>query len=365
MKKIIDIILKVFNLRQSSSKSSDLPKNYIVIDLETTGLDFAKDKIIEVSALKIRHDKIVDSFSSLVNPNIEIPVFICNLTGITNEMVEQAPPIDETIKKFVEFIGSDILVGHNVIFDINFLNNVMEQNRIRDKIKNNYIDTVKISRNLIKGLEHYRLQDLTEYYGIRFDSSHRAFSDCIATYEVFKRLKSDNHQNAKVLVHTSSIKEEKAKRREEIIVEVKRENRTADLTNFTAEELKLYDDIKKLLIKNGKSLEYIRCNWHERGVFTIDNYEYIFCCKLRGKLRYILMNMDDVKKYNFHDFEIKEANRHDFRGNSRLLIGDGDIEIDRFEKYILDRFDRGNEQMESIRKYNSNAIDMYLMFEYK
>ena len=97
------------------------PDDYTVIDIETNGLTTGVCEIIEVSALKFRGEILQDSFSTLIKPTERISWFITNLTGITDRMVENAPNINEVMQKFYDFIGKDILIGHNVHFDVNFL----------------------------------------------------------------------------------------------------------------------------------------------------------------------------------------------------------------------------------------------------
>ena len=135
----------------------EFPDNYTVIDIETTGLSNTKNEIIELSALRIRNDKISETFSTLVKPRGYINSFIQNLTGITNEMVDEAPVIEGILDKYVNFIGDDTVVGHNVKFDIGFINN----NCIKyyDKQFSNFsIDTCKLAKkyNDLKSKEFLR-----------------------------------------------------------------------------------------------------------------------------------------------------------------------------------------------------------------
>ena len=109
------------SLREQKGKSLiDIPNNYVVFDIETTGLDPEFDEIIEIGAVKIKDGIKIDTFNSLIKPEYEIDEFITELTGITNEMVENAPSIDEVLPKFMDFIKDYIIIGHNVNFDINF-----------------------------------------------------------------------------------------------------------------------------------------------------------------------------------------------------------------------------------------------------
>ena len=109
------------NKRKMEKNLSKFPSDYTVIDIETTGLSSKYNEIIELSAIKIRNNKIADKFSTLVKPNCMISPFITNLTGITNDMVKNAPNVKEAILKYIDFISDDIVIGHNVNFDIGFI----------------------------------------------------------------------------------------------------------------------------------------------------------------------------------------------------------------------------------------------------
>ena len=96
-------------------------KDYVVFDIETTGLDSVHNEIIEIGAIKVVENEIVDTFQSFIKPKYRISSFITNLTGISNDMVKDALDVREVLMLFKEFVGDDILIGHNVNFDINFV----------------------------------------------------------------------------------------------------------------------------------------------------------------------------------------------------------------------------------------------------
>lgn len=184
----------------------DIIKDYCVIDIETTGLDSRYDEIIEISALKVRNNKIIDQYTNLVKPKqrifdddevdfcIEdgekvkyIDEFITELTGITNKMLENAPDISDVLPLFNDFIGDDILVGHNINFDINFLyDDNMEY--LQKPLTNDFIDTLRISRKILPELKHHRLDDLIKYFNKDARNEHRALNDCILTSDIYKEL---------------------------------------------------------------------------------------------------------------------------------------------------------------------------------
>ena len=161
------------------------PVNFTVVDIETTGLSPSTDKIIEISAIRVRDGLPVETFSSLLNPKIRIGKFITDLTGITNEMLASAPDAKTVLVQFSDFIGDDILVGHNVNFDINFLYDSLID---ISPLRNDYIDTLRISRKCLPALEHHRLCDVAEHFGICQDNAHRALADCETTLSCFNSM---------------------------------------------------------------------------------------------------------------------------------------------------------------------------------
>lgn len=176
-------------MREHKGKSLvNLVDDYTVIDIETTGYDPNFNQIIEVGALRIRQNQIVDSFGEIINVG-EIPSYIENLTGITNSDIANGKPRRSVLNRFYQFVGDDILIGHNVNFDINFLyDNLLEYGII---LTNNFVDTMRISKKILPQLEHHRLVDLVRYYKIVHEKAHRAVSDCEATYKLFSNLKKD------------------------------------------------------------------------------------------------------------------------------------------------------------------------------
>ena len=158
--------------------------DYTVVDIETTGLNSNFSKIIEISALKVRDKKIVDEFSMLINPHQSIPYFIRNLTGITDSMVSDAPELDYVLIKFKDFLGDDIILGHNVNFDVNFLYDNYS-NVLGEDLSNDFVDTLRIARKLLPFLNHHRLDDLTDYFGVESRDKHRALNDCVLTNKVY------------------------------------------------------------------------------------------------------------------------------------------------------------------------------------
>lgn len=157
--------------------------NYCVLDLETTGLSPNYDSIIEIGIIKVKENKIVDKYNSLINPGFLINEYITSITGITNEMLKGKPKIIDLKKEVLNFIGNDVLVGHNISFDVSFL-----QKGFNEELKNEYIDTLQFCRKLFKELSHHRLTDMSNYLVIS-RNEHRSMSDCLCTKELYDCIK--------------------------------------------------------------------------------------------------------------------------------------------------------------------------------
>ncbi|MBR3227225.1 MAG: 3'-5' exonuclease [Erysipelotrichaceae bacterium] len=165
-----------------------LPADYTVIDTETTGLSPFDSRMIEVSGIKVRNDMIVSTFSRLIDPETDISYFISKLTGITNEMVIDEGKLAEVLPEYIAFIGDDILLGHNVTFDINFIN-AASWEVFRRPFKKEYVDTMYISRRIWPWERHHRLIDLIERCQLGGEQEHRGLSDCMYTYRAYLRMK--------------------------------------------------------------------------------------------------------------------------------------------------------------------------------
>lgn len=162
--------------------------DYTVLDIETTSLDTFSGEIVEISAIKVRDRKEIDSFSKLIKTKNEIGYFTTRLTGITNEMVEkQGKELVVVLQEFRKFLDKDIIVGHNVNFDINFIYDNMEEN-LNEYLSNDFVDTLRISRKVLPNLRHHKLDDLIRYFNLTRRNEHRALNDCILTNQVYINL---------------------------------------------------------------------------------------------------------------------------------------------------------------------------------
>lgn len=165
------------------------PDDCCVVDLETTDFDPAYGEIIEIGAIRVRGGVQVDQFSALVQPDEPVDDFATKLTGITNDMLTDAQKIGAVLPVFRDFLATDIIVGHNVSFDINFL----YDNSIGcglHPVSNDFVDTMRLARIILPELEHHRLKDLRKHYQISDADAHRALGDCNATLAILSQLRA-------------------------------------------------------------------------------------------------------------------------------------------------------------------------------
>ena len=166
-----------------NEQGQTLDDTFVVFDIETTGFSAAEDRIIEIGAVKITDGAIVDRFSTFVNPEVPIPFEIQQLTHITDDMVLEAPKIEEALPAFLDFVGESALVAHNAGFDVGFI----EQNCVRlgrSRIFTS-VDTVGLARVLLPTLSKYKLNIVAKALNISLENHHRAVDDAAATAEIY------------------------------------------------------------------------------------------------------------------------------------------------------------------------------------
>ena len=160
---------------------------YVVLDLEMTGLSAKTDQIIEIGAAKIKDNVVIETMECLVNPKCKIPTRVSELTGITDEMVQSGRDKDEAINDLLNFIDGQILVGQNINFDYSFL----KQWAVNHKrpLEAKACDTLKLARVLLPAEQPKKLESLCEYFGVERAREHRALDDALETWQVFEKLK--------------------------------------------------------------------------------------------------------------------------------------------------------------------------------
>lgn len=157
-------------------------QEFVVLDFETTGLDKAYDRIVEIAAIRYMSGREVDKFVTLVNPQRPMPAEAQAVHRISNRMVANAPTESIAVPQLIDFIGDSLLVGHNVNFDVGFLE--VAAQRCGQNVKYNYIDTISVSKKLFSGLPNYKLGTIAQ--SMNFDTSklHRAEADVRVCAEI-------------------------------------------------------------------------------------------------------------------------------------------------------------------------------------
>lgn len=170
------------------NKLNEYVNDYCLFDLETTGFSMEYDEVVEISAVKVVGGKVVEEFSTLVNPNRPIPYGASSVNGIYDDMVKDAPVFEKALSDFLAFAGDMTLAGHNIhSFDMKFLNR--DAQRYWGKvIGNDYVDTLQIARMYLPQLSSRSLTDLADYYGISSEGAHRALNDCRMNQKVYEKL---------------------------------------------------------------------------------------------------------------------------------------------------------------------------------
>lgn len=172
------------------SKTIENIHDYVVIDTETTGLNGKYDQIVELSAIKYYNNEPIAIFETLIKPTCPIPYTTSRIHGITDEMVKDAPNIEEVLLDFEHFLEDLPIVGHNLLFDITFIHyagsTILQNHKL-------YCTYRLASTRLLKPQQvpNHKLKTLCQYYNISIDNHHRAYADCYMTGQLFQKLKGE------------------------------------------------------------------------------------------------------------------------------------------------------------------------------
>ena len=197
-----------------NDKGQDIDTTYCVLDLETTGLSAKTEKITEIGIMKIKDGKVIEEFSEFVNPEKPIPQRVQEITNITDDMVKDAPKIEELFPKILEFIKGTVLVAHNATFDIGFL-----KTRARNlgyEFDYTYVDTLPLARKLYPELKKHKLGKIADHLKIKVEVAHRALDDVDTTVKVLREMMKTLKERGAKTVGDIALKceDEKAKAEE-------------------------------------------------------------------------------------------------------------------------------------------------------
>jgi len=186
-----------------NSKDIHLNDEFIVFDIETTGLSYKNSKITEIGAIKVKDGRIVETFSELINPEEKLSEKIIELTGITDEMLKDKEKIDIVLPKFLEFVGDRAVVAHNAKFDVSFIKE--NARKLNLEFSPTVLDTLSLSRLLLKGIKRHKLNTIAKHLKIKLDNHHRAVDDATATAKIF--IEFISRLNEKGITSVSEINE--------------------------------------------------------------------------------------------------------------------------------------------------------------
>lgn len=167
---------------------------YIALDLETSGLNPKRDRILEIGGARVKNGEIVDTYTVFVNSKIRIPEEITALTGIDNTMIDQGEEPQKAMREFLNFCGDLPILGHNIIFDFSFLKKCAVN--LGYSFEKKGIDTLKIARKFLEELPSRKLDAVCSYYGIPVTHHHRAYHDAVAASQLFEAMKKEFYQIA-------------------------------------------------------------------------------------------------------------------------------------------------------------------------
>lgn len=196
IRKTVDTKIKLDNKEQYNTtislykrtKIHHYVNDYVIFDLETTGYNPERNKIIEIGALKYKNNELIDEFHYLINPQTKIPKRITELTKITNEMIKHEKSLEEILPLFLEWIEDYTLIAHNGSFDLGFIEAKIKKMDLK-MINNNNIDTLYLARKNITETENHKLETLKNHFNLNYDS-HRALEDCYVTNYVYQYCKN-------------------------------------------------------------------------------------------------------------------------------------------------------------------------------
>ena len=187
---------------------------YCVLDLETTGFSAVADRITEVGIMKVKNGEVLEEFSEFVNPQRHIPERVTEVTNITDDMVKDAPTIEELFPRILEFIKGSVLVAHNADFDIGFL--IQNAKRLGYDFEYPYIDTLAMARAIFPNFTKYKLGKIADNLGIKVEVAHRALDDVDTTVKVFNvMMKEIKDRGGKIIADIDRVSVSEQAKKEE------------------------------------------------------------------------------------------------------------------------------------------------------
>lgn len=309
------------------NKCDRLVESFVVIDLETTGLEWYECEIIEIGAIKYDNCEESDRFHSYIKPVASVPSRITQITGITNEMLTDAPDLKSVLPELQEFLSDYVLVAHNAPFDMKFLQNSFD-NALNTELDNEVIDTLPLARQYLKQLGSHKLEVIKRHFGLEF-GSHNAMDDCSTTAKLYtyclEQSKKPDYQLDRAFVF--------------------------DEDDFTDFENAVYTSVSEIVSDNGLENLALRMNKTSKYTEILYIREPIIRFSGNTKTKYILISEpieQFTEKYG-DGISLAESPKSE-KAAARYII-DNPADIREIEEYIVDCYILGQNKYNANKKY--------------
>jgi DNA polymerase III epsilon subunit family exonuclease len=304
-------VLKETINRQTLQK---LNQRYIAFDVETTGLNAQKDRIIELGAVIFEEGKIIDTFSSLVNPHQAIPYPVTRVNHITNEMLVNAPEEKDIYPSFIDFMGNSlsgetIICAHNARFDTSFLKETF--NRLGYYANVHYVDTLALSQHLIRDIEDHKQSTIGEYFHIHNENAHRASSDAEVCGKILWRLMDYS------------------------MMDYARRRKRTEKNRLSPEEQAICSYLYEMILSHDPHCSYLGFYKNSNAYIDIDYLMSFFKFKFARKGHYLIIPKKEVIKY---DVISSPCTKTEGLDNVRIYFDSPD-DLKIFKDFILKEYD--------------------------
>ncbi len=324
--------------KRTVRKEINFLSDYTVIDTETTGLS-DNDKIVEIAAARVRNNEVVQIFEHIINPEIHISSQASKINKITDEMVKAAPTFKMIENEFLNFIADDVLIGHNISFDLKFI-----KRELSHQLKNDFQDTLLIAQKSNLQIENYKLETLAKYFKIQDNQKHRADDDVLITGKLYEELKRINSGKKLYTTYTETISDitkifngnVKNVTAEQFWNDVENNKKPPYFTNWDRIDIvenPVYDriEIKNLLTTSAKDNSSTASKRVNKQYNFIKNEIIKYGGKFFGKgaksaksyIEFFYMDYGEYKEYKKNDLKLYHASDvEDFLVNHKNEIND-------------------------------------------
>lgn len=325
------------------NKNNELPRDFVVLDFETTGFSPATDHIIQIGAIKYINLTPISQFSTYIKPPVSIPKSVTNLTGINDSTVEFSPKISKVIKSLINFISDFSVVCHNAPFDMAFLTQNLHKQNI-ELPTNTVIDTLMLSRQIIKNIENYKLATLKNFLKLD-EKSHDALSDCRTTGELYLYCYASKSSYDKQQIKdyfNSDLNQQTSKQITESSILP------------TETEKQYYNAVYKILKDFNCDLSEICCIRSNSCFMIMDTY-LIMRFKFASKSTYWLTetSIEDIQKISSPNIVCAPATKAEGSRNIRVYLNSPN-DLYQFKSLIKRQYDECQKMKKNYFKYYKN-----------